>query len=130
VDVQIRRVPEAIECDLATFRLTPPVQPDGSHPPASSTLSSAFDPVSGFGADGPRGQTDLRLPVQGACRARVNLEKLGWSLSPPLYVWVPRPLPQVADYPEYDLSLQVVVVEGRLWESVQSKPVRVRLGSR
>jgi len=36
----------------------------------------------------------------------------------------------VTDYAEYDLSLHVMVVEGRFWASVQSKPLRVRLGSR
>ena len=132
VDVEIRNAArEAIEVPIvATLWLRPPVQPDGSRPPESSALSSAFDPVAGVGADGPRGQTELRLPVRGACRARVNLETLGWSLSPPLYVWVPRPLSQVTDYAEYDLSLHVMVVEGRFWASVQSKPLRVRLGSR
>jgi hypothetical protein len=46
-----------------------------------------------------------------------------WSPRLEVSVWVPRPLSQVADYPEYDLSLHVTA-EGR---PVQSRPVRLRL---
>ena len=125
VDLEIRNVSgEAVDSPIvATLWLKPPTQPDGSEPPASSTLSAAIDPLTGGGTDEPRGETQLKLPIRGSLRVRVYLEKLGWSLSPPLYVWVPRPLSQVADYPEYELSLHVMA-EGR---PVQSKPVRLRL---
>lgn len=131
VDLEIRNVSEeAVDLPIvATLWLKPPTQPDGSEPPASSTLSAAIDPLTGEGTDGPRGETPLKLPIRGSRRVRVNIEKLGWSLSPPLYVWVPRPLPQVADYPEYDLSLHVEA-HGRPPEWARSKPVRIRLRRR
>ena len=131
VDVEIRNASrEAIEQPIvATLWLRPAVKPGDSRPPDSSALFSVFDPTVDPAADGSEGETYLRLPVRGVRRVRVDLTKLNWSLSPPLYVWVPRPLSQVVDYPEYDLELHVVV-HGLRWESVWSKPVRIRVAAR
>jgi hypothetical protein len=131
VDVEIRNTTQAsLEVPiLATFRLRPAVGAEESRPSDSSTLVSVFDPTSDTVADAPEGDVQLRLPARGIRRVRVDLEKLKWSLSPPLYVWIPRPLSQVVDYPEYDLELEVMA-HGMLWGFASSKPIRIRLSAR
>ena len=131
VDVEIRNASgEAIELPIvATLWLRPVVKPGDSRPPDASALFSVFDPTVGPAGDDSEGENHLRLPVRGVRRVRVDLTRLNWSLSPPLYVWIPLPLSQVVDYPEYDLELHVVI-QGMRWESVWSKPVRIRVGAR
>jgi hypothetical protein len=128
VDVEIRNASDE-DLDLpitATLTLRPLPPADGSEPPVSAWLSAALDPLTGAAVDAAGTETPLKLPVRGSWRVRVRLETLGWSLSPPLYVWVPRPLSQVADYPEYELTFDVRA-QGLSPESAASEPVRVRL---
>ena len=128
VDVAIRNsTPNPLVAPIqATFRLTPVTKAEDPRPSETSTLTSLFDPTADTVTDAAGGDVQLRLPVGGTRRVRVNLTKLKWSLTPPLYVWVPRPLSQVADYQEYDLTLEVVL-RGMAWPWVTSKPIRIRL---
>jgi hypothetical protein len=128
VDVEIRNTTlDPLDVPIqATFRLAP-VTTKEPRPSEASTLISVFDPTADTVADPPDADVRLRLPVRGIRRVRVNLMKLKWSLTPPLYVWIPRPLSQVADYPEYDLTLELWL-RGMGWPSVTSKPIRIRLG--
>lgn len=116
---------------VATLWLTPVVGPGESRPSESSTLSTPFDPAAGTadGVNAVEHPWHLRLPVGGVRAIRVDLAKLKWSLSPRIGVWTPRDLWEVAEYGEYDLKVTVVVDRGRP-ESLQSKPLRLRMGSR